>query len=305
MSLLVLRMVRPLPRPVTPFPRETEASYLRRLGAANMVPVAQLKEPSHWLYSSQGYVARLAVLSGQPEDSLLKAIPQLGRDPRSTRLDRTSAPHWACRRCAARRTGTLDRIEVWRSQLHDQVCVTHRLWTGQAVESPAYQLDLADLPDIVRAQRHHHRLLQRYGPGVVDVCYLKCSVFWNNLVKHGYRVSDRADRLLRLVRHNGDVRPWEPRRYAAVYPEIVQTMNLFAVPHWRQMAGSPNTDEFDAFRTEFARRLPAESPLRTTARPWFHQELRRMATRISVEARPDVESTPTLQADDQLVPTSP
>jgi hypothetical protein len=286
-----LRMVRPLPRPVTPFPRETEASYVRRLGAANMVPEVQLREPSRWLYSSRDYVARLAILSGQPQDSLLKAIPLLGRDPRSQSPGRTSAPHWACRRCAARRTGTRDRIEVWRSRLHDQVCVTHRLWTGQAVESPAYQLDLADLPDIVRAQRHHHRLLHRYGPGVVDVCYLKCSVFWNSLAQHGYRVSDRADRLLRLVRHNGDARPWDPRRYAAVYPEIVQTMDLFAVPGWRRMAGSQHADEFDAFRTEFARRLPAESPLRTTARPWFHRELRRMAIRISTEARSVSEAT--------------
>lgn len=287
MNPFALRLIRPLPLPVTPFPRETEASYLRRLGAANMVPAAQLMEPSHWLYSSQGYVARLALLSGQPEESLLKAIPQLGHDPRSLGLDRTSATHWACRRCAARRTGTLDRIEVWRSRLHDQVCVTHRLWTGQAVESPAYQLDLGDLPDIVRAQRHHHRLLQRYGSGVVDVCYLKCSAFWNRLAQHGYRVSDRADRLLRLVKHNGEARPWDPRRYAAVYPEIVQTMDLFAVPRWRSMAGSKNADEFDAFTAEFARRLPAESPLRTTARPWFHRELRRMATRISSEAQPE------------------
>ncbi len=65
-----------------------------------------------------------------------------------------------------------------------------------------------------------------------------------------------------------------------VYPEIVKTMVLYAAPQWRGLAMSSNEEGFRAFHAEFRRRLPIESPLRTTAKPWFIHQLRMIAYTI-------------------------
>ncbi|WP_405606578.1 hypothetical protein [Streptomyces sp. NBC_00076] len=63
------------------------------------------------------------------------------------------------------------------SKHHDQVCIPHRLWIGQAVEAPANQFDLADLSEIVAAQKHHYRPLRRYCPDVINACSGQTSSF--------------------------------------------------------------------------------------------------------------------------------
>lgn len=55
---------------------------------------------------------------------------------------------------------------VWMSKHHDRVCIPHRLWVGRAVEAPANQLDLADLSEIVAAQKRHYRLVLVTGTRV-------------------------------------------------------------------------------------------------------------------------------------------
>ncbi|MDJ0345061.1 hypothetical protein QMK19_31075 [Streptomyces sp. H10-C2] len=170
------------------------------------------------------------------------------------------------------------------SRFHDQVCVHHSLWIGRAVESPSYQFDLTDLPEIVHAQRRHSRLLRKYDPWLIGACYQNCSKFWHALVQHQYRIGERADRLLRLCPRDRQVRPWDPRRYAAVYPEIVENMSLFASSYWRGLAMSADDHQFAQFRAEFARRLPQESPLRTSARPWFLRQLKITAQEIHAAA---------------------
>ncbi|MFF6786649.1 hypothetical protein [Streptomyces sp. NPDC012510] len=57
-------------------------------------------------------------------------------------------------------------------------------------------------------------------------------------------------------------------------------MVLYASPHWRCLAMSSDEEEFRAFHSEFTRRLPNESPLRTTPKPWFIQQLRTIAHAI-------------------------
>ncbi|WP_369180788.1 hypothetical protein [Streptomyces mutabilis] len=47
---------------------------------------------------------------------------------------------------------------------------------------------------------------------------------------------------------------------------------------------SSNEEDFWAFHTEFTRRLPNESLLRTTAKPWFIQQLRTIAHIIQATA---------------------
>ncbi|AZQ35681.1 hypothetical protein EJ357_21075 [Streptomyces cyaneochromogenes] len=274
---------RPLPRPLKPFPQETEASFLDRLAAANAMPVRRLQQPSLWLTSRLDPTDQLSVLSGQPRTSIQHAIPRWEKQAWNLPQGPFAATiRWACRRCVARRTGNPDQgVMVWMSKHHEQVCVPHRLWIGRAVESPATQFDLADLPEIVAAQQRHYRLLRRHGPHVLNPCYAQISLFWHVLIQHGYRISDRSRRLVRLQpRPARSVRPWDPKRYAAVYPEIVTTMALYASPYWRRLAMSTNEEDFRAFHAEFTRRLPNESPLRTTAKPWFIQQLRTIAHTI-------------------------
>lgn len=112
----------------------------------------------------------------------------------------------------------------------------------------------------------------------MDACYQYGSDFWHSLFQRGYRLSDRAERLRQLSPVNGQVRPFDPRRYIAVYPEIVETISLYASPYWRRLALADDA-KFERFKDEFNRRLPQERALRT-AREWFLTELRRTAMRI-------------------------
>lgn len=200
------------------------------------MPVHRIQQPSRWLPSRLDSIDQLSVLSGLPRTSIRHAIPQWEKQPGNFPQGPLAAtPRWACRRCVARRTGNPDeRVKIWMSNYHDQVCIPHRLWIGRAVETPSNQFDLAGLPEVVGAQRRHYRLLRHYGPNVLNPCYVQCSGLWHALLRHGYLLDDRTHRLARLrPRSSRTVRPWDSERYAAVYPEIVQTMVLYASPRWR------------------------------------------------------------------------
>jgi hypothetical protein len=137
--------------------------------------------------------------------------------------------------------------------------IPHRLWIGRAVDSAARQW-------------RHYRLLRRYGPAVIAACYERCSTFWHSLFQRGYRLSDRAERLRRMSPNDRQVRPWERQRYAAVHPEIVEAMSLYASSHRRSLALGEE-EQMRLFEAEFHRRLPQERSLRTTARHWFLTEM--------------------------------
>ncbi|MFF9779310.1 hypothetical protein ACF1HJ_37415 [Streptomyces sp. NPDC013978] len=61
-------------------------------------------------------------------------------------------------------------------------------------------------------------------------------------------------------------------------------MVLYADPRWRSLAVTGNEEDFRVFLAEFTRRLPIESPLRTTAKPWFLHQLRVIAHAIQAAA---------------------
>ncbi|MEU9158429.1 hypothetical protein AB0D59_49880 [Streptomyces sp. NPDC048417] len=268
-------LIKPLPRPVVPFPQESEQSYLKRLGDKNKVLVQRLLNQSHWLNSQQDYIDRLAIASGQPRASLVRAIPLLGQQTGPFvpgRPDRS--PALACRHCVARRTGNytlVSPVTAWKSHFHDHVCPRHKLWIGKAVAYYHQQTDLSGLPDVVDAQRRHYRLLRRYGHTVLDACYEHCSTLWAAVLTRGYRLSDRHRRL-EAMGADPHTQIWDPRRHIAVYPEIVEAMSLYASPHWRRLALAEGS-EYLQFRAEFIRRLPQEKVLRRTSKPWFFKEL--------------------------------
>ncbi|MGW8887289.1 hypothetical protein [Streptomyces sp. NPDC055749] len=276
-------LTRPLPRPVTPFPRESERSYLERLGTTNRILARRVLAQSSWLESRQDYIARLAIASGQSCDTLLHAIPQLGQEPQPFLADRpdlsVSTP---CRLCVARRIGdysVFSPVSAWSSHFHDQVCLQHKIWIGRSAENFMQQVDVTALPDVIQAQRRHYRLLRKHGHAVLNACYEHCSELWDAVVRRGYRPSDRRRRLDIMGAGYPKVEIWDPRRYIAVYPEVVAATALYASPRWRTLALSGDSGYFQ-FRTEFIRRLPQEQVLRKSSKPWFLKELRETALHI-------------------------
>lgn len=97
---------------------------------------------------------------------------------------------------------------------------------------------------------------------MINVCYEQTSRFWTTLLQPGYRISDLTQRLARL----------QPRTGAA----------------WR-FSGAD--EDFRAFHAEFIRRLPNESSLRTTAKPWFVHQLRMIAHTIEAATAPDADNS--------------
>lgn len=275
-------LVRPLPRPVTPFPQESEKSYLRRLGEANRILPQRTLTQSHWLDSRQDYIDRLSMASGQSRESLLRAIPYLGQQPKMHHPYRPDFfPGVPCRRCVAQRTGSYNRIHqitAWRSRFHDQICLRHRLWIGQPPGNYQIQADLTDLPDVLQAQRRHQRLLHEHGPTVLSTCYEHGATLWNELTGRSFRQEDTARRVRALPPlQYGSNR--DHRRLIAHYPETVTTAALYASPHWRSLALTEGHG-FQQFIQEFNNRLRVELVPRFDGTMWFDTMLRETAARI-------------------------
>ncbi|WSQ14851.1 hypothetical protein OG604_48005 [Streptomyces sp. NBC_01231] len=148
--------------------------WLRREYEANPLPVREAL-----FADAAGLTLAEGLRTPQPLPGIQYAIPRWERRAWNFPQGPLAAPpRWACRRCVARRTGTPGQgVMVWMSKHHDQVCIPQAVWIGQAVEAPTNQIDLADLPEIVAAQKHHYRPLRRYGPDVISACYGQTSHF--------------------------------------------------------------------------------------------------------------------------------
>ena len=161
--------LRPLPRTVAPVPGEYHLDYVRRLADANHLDFAELTGAlddtaaitvyrTGWERHQQ---ERLAAAASQP---LARIARLYWPDPRVYLRDPEGFHKMlrpACRRCTARR-GIIGPVACYLPP-HLTVCRRHRLWTGPSARSHACQLDVSQLPDILRAQRrhlaqlHHHR----------------------------------------------------------------------------------------------------------------------------------------------------
>jgi len=162
--------LRPLPRTVIPVPGEYHLDYVRRLAEANHLGFLELTgalddTAAITVHGTLGWTRhqqeRLAASAGQP----LARIARLWwPDPRVYLRDpegfhRMLRP--ACRRCTARR-GIAEPVACFLPP-HLTVCRRHRLWIGPSARTLGAQLDVSQLPEILRAQRrhlaqlHHHR----------------------------------------------------------------------------------------------------------------------------------------------------
>jgi hypothetical protein len=158
----------PLPRTVIPVPGEYYLDYIGRLADANHLefleltgalddPAAVILDPGRRKRHRQ---ERLAAAARQPL-------------PRIARLYWDDAGHYlhdpegfrqmlrpACRRCTAR-LGIREPVACHLPP-HLTVCRRHRLWISPSARTHADQLDVSQLPEIVRTQRRHLAQLRHH-----------------------------------------------------------------------------------------------------------------------------------------------
>ena len=115
------------------------------------------------------------------------------------------------------------------------------------------------LDDVVRAQRHHLRLLCRHGPAAgydaVLTGFLFCGHLWTNRGDDAGVHREWTRRGEVLIPAGTETTTFSASRlFAAVYPEAVSLAGLIASPTWRHLAAG-DADQQRQFTTEVGRRL--------------------------------------------------
>jgi hypothetical protein len=314
---------RPLPRRVSPVQDETISSFLHRLALANHIRGDELqaylviRRRKRWTPVRLPDVSlrALSVLSGHAPLCLAHALPdirpQLADQSALQVIGRTTVngpnrTRPACRRCMAAK-GITTEVTVWAR--HDQnVCLRHQLWVGQGVVRPEDQVDVADLPEIARAQTRHRNLIRRHGLGRVRYFHRAAEkiIKWSpELPSHTGRWNRRRHL---FIRENAERLPWSYDA-AACYPEVVALLSVLTSPHWRRMATSDNPADRQRFYRQTAangittgqpeRNRPLNTWIehhrqdRTPDDPYAEQALRWYSTPSGVVEAGEPEHTPT------------
>lgn len=243
---------RPRTLPLTPPPvhHETIGSYLNRLADANHLTIGHL---SHLVGPSRqhrrvdnrvGYwtpdaLRRLAILTGRRPASLVHAMPPLGSidDPLrhlGSATEEVIEPRRrpACRLCMARRH--IHGLVVRSTPHHEGVCHRHRRWLlGDE------QHDLTRLPEVLRANLRHQRIVRRGAYPSTALAYIDARdrlTRWFNGASSGESLRQRWNKRLDVLSEDpfGDpLRSSEARIELAIYPEAVVLTGLFSSPYWR------------------------------------------------------------------------
>lgn len=258
--------LRPLPRTVQPVQDETLRSYVRRLALVNHIQDRDLLgylNPQ--LAGSQGIVRRvkitldaLSVVSGIDVISLVHALPELrsqfGEQQSLHVLGRTieSEPNkqrLACRRCSAAKSITT-AVRVWARQ-DQNVCLRHQLWISQGVNELGDQADVADFPEIPRAQVRHSNLIRRYGHRRVRHFYWTAEkiIDWSTDLPSPTARWERKRWF--FAREQTKFLPWS-YDHAAYYPEVVGVLSVITSPHWRRLAISDDHADREGFYRQIA-----------------------------------------------------
>lgn len=166
---------RQLPLQVRPIAAETLECYLARVCARNLLAVTSLQKFSR----RPGFRGTLAEFTGYSERRLASALPEL-REPSDVELwphlvgkpSKNAKVRPACTFCVAARLGEQRHIPVFAS--HEQlICATHQRWVGNAEigRNHEQQFSIMICPDILRANRAHTRLIQRWGRGLARASF--------------------------------------------------------------------------------------------------------------------------------------
>ena len=258
-----------LPIAVAPADQETVASYLTRLASLHGLPLRELWEPISVPRPGSRrrdvLADRLAAVTGHRREHLVRALPELHPAPGWSALRHQPQP--GCPRCDARHPGG---PVTHLLPHHRYVCTRHRYWIGPPdIDQPA--TGLGGLDDIVRAQRHHLRLLGRHGPAAaydaVLTGFLFCGHLW----------ADRRAKTASVFTANGPAAPRSssrraPRRRRSAPPgcsrRSIPKPSASQVssprPHGDTVAAG-DADQQRQFTTEVGRRLDRPHTTRAAA----------------------------------------
>jgi TniQ len=248
---------------VSPFHRETLASYLYRLATANQLHPDDLY--AHLTGTRRTRVPitlhALAAATGRSPNSLSHALPELwpvttpAAHPPASQLTRRTV----CRHCAARRDA-FQFASTWQPP-EVNICPKHRIWIGPPVHGRSVaQLDVSDAPEILHAQRRHHRLARRHGRRTATDAFAEAGHITALWARHAFYDRGRQ-RLIRafvdpapLIRR---LRPGDPITPVVTYPETIDLARVLAMPHWRRPA-PPDTNDLPRFQQHINAHLGIE-----------------------------------------------
>ncbi|MFJ9845865.1 TniQ family protein [Kitasatospora sp. NPDC101155] len=271
--------LRVLPFAPPPVHGETIGSYLNRLADANHLTIGHLssligpgrryrRDDNRVGYWTTSMLPRLAALTGRSVSSLVHAMPPLGtiRDPGlrlpPSLIEEITEPRRrpACQLCMAR--CHIRGLVVRNTPSHDCVCHQHHRWLlGDE------QHGLAQLPEILRANRRHRRIVRRGTHASTALAYIDARdrlLKWFTADASTPALQQRWHDRLQVLGEDpfGDpYRPSDARIELATYPEAVVLTELFVSPHWRDHPQLP---------AEAARRLdisPRQLPPDVTRKP--------------------------------------
>jgi TniQ len=232
-------IISPLPRLVRPIRDETIDSYLLRVGNANHLHPMELHsmitgEPGSYTPKPSPIPAhRLAQLTGIPARILVLALPELAQvadEPlplagRPRPGITTTRP--ACMRCIRGRTAPpWGAPRVW--SLHEDaiLCIRHRCLRGQ----PPYAL--TTMPETIRANQRHRRLIRRYGRTAVRIAFGDAARI---TTEHSHALPGFGRRMEILCGPEWSVMRDDLRHLVSTYPETVELTRLFVSPYWRAL----------------------------------------------------------------------
>lgn len=261
---------RRLPVTVALVRHETIGSYLHRLARAN-----HLKPNALTRYVNAADDNRFEVLEAltghraeRLDDLLVTSI-----HPRRHRRQE------ACRRCAAQ-SDILTPVHL-AAPVHHTVCRSHKRWlTDDAGTDDGRQYPLHDLPEILRAQRRHRRLVRDHGVDQAADAVAAAEHITQRWTHRGNWPRHRNRRLQQIL-GPGDWRidPAHPLVTMINYPETVALARLLADPHWTQFATSDDLDAIAAFHAEVGTRLHIPYQPHTGYDPLLHWQARVRAIR--------------------------
>lgn len=233
------RRLQALPRTVAPLHRESWDSYVKRLARANRIPFMLLHEhlddPARIQPEPLPLLDAICDLSGQPRDRLLRALPDLrppGPDDSepiaSVRLARSGWKlHPACSRCLMSKgiTEVLPRSWHW-APVSTRLCLRHGQWT----DDRARQFALRTVPEVLQAQRRHHRLSRRHGWGPVVLAMRAATTMVSGWWECDALVDSRHIRMSALCGPDWRAYDNDPMVTASAYPETVALAGLLVTP---------------------------------------------------------------------------
>src|SRR5262249_4540247 len=218
---------------------EYHLDYIARLAEANHLEFLELSEAvddtaAITLHSPRGWTQheqeRLAAAAGQP---LTRITRLYWPDPRVYLRDlegfrQTLRP--ACRRRTAR-CGITGPVACHLPP-HRTVCRRHRIWIRPAARSPAGQLDVSQLPEILHAQRRHLALTHQHDWLRVDTAVSDATGAIDGALCAGTWIPGQQRRMRHLApgtwqQELADVlgisprQPGRPAVKIAIYPDVV------------------------------------------------------------------------------------